>query len=127
VAIVIDVTHETDTIGVDAKRINAHPFGSGPVIERGSILNPKVSERLIAVAEAESIPYTLMASARSTGTDADVIHFSRDGIATGGIALALRYMHSSVEMVQLGDVASCAKLLAAFAQQLTPESDFSRG
>jgi putative aminopeptidase FrvX len=127
VAIVIDVTHETDTIGVDPKRINAHPFGSGPVIERGSILNPKVSEALIEVAEANDIPYTLMASARSTGTDADVIHFSRNGVVTGGIGLALRYMHSSVEMVQLDDVANCAKLLAAFAQQLTPESDFSRG
>src|SRR5436190_4149672 len=127
VAIVIDVTHETDTLGVDPKRINAHPFGPGPVIERGTTLNPKVSEQLIEVAEVEGIPYTLMASARATGTDADVIHFSRNGVVTGGIGLALRYMHSAVEMVQLDDVANCAKLLAAFAQQLTPESDFSRG
>jgi putative aminopeptidase FrvX len=127
VAIVVDVTHETDTLGVDPKRINAHPFGSGPVIERGTILNPKVSELLIEVAEAEGIPYTLMASSRGTGTDADVIHFSRSGVVTGGIGLALRYMHSSVEMVQLDDVANCAKLLAAFAQRLTSDSDFSRG
>ena len=126
VAIVVDVTHETDTLGVDPKRINAHPFGSGPVIERGSILNPKVSELMLEVAEAEGIPYTLMASARATGTDADVIHFSRSGVATGGIGLALRYMHSAVEMVQLDDVANCAKLIAAFAQRLTADSDFSR-
>jgi putative aminopeptidase FrvX len=127
VAIVIDVTHETDTLGVDVKRINAHPFGSGVVIERGTILNPKVSELLIEVAEAEDIPHTLMASARATGTDADVIHFSRNGVATGGIGLPLRYMHSAVEMVQLDDVANCAKLLAAFAQRLAADSDFSRG
>jgi putative aminopeptidase FrvX len=126
VAIVVDVTHETDTLGLDPKRINTHPFGSGPVIERGTILNPKVSELLIEVAEAEGIPYTLMASSRATGTDADVIHFSRSGVVTGGIGLALRYMHSSVEMVQLDDVANCAKLLAAFAQRLTADSDFSR-
>jgi endoglucanase len=127
VAIVIDVTHETDTLGVDPKRINTHVFGSGPVIERGTILNPNVSELLIEVAEAEQIPYTLMASARATGTDADVIHFSRNGIVTGGIGLPLRYMHSAVEMVQLDDVVNCAKLLAAFAQRLTADSDFSRG
>ena len=126
VAIVIDVTHETDTIGVDPKRINAHPFGSGPVIERGTILNPKVSELLIEIAEAEDIAYTLMASARATGTDADVIHFSRSGVVTGGLGLPLRYMHSAVEMVQLDDVANCAKLLAAFAQRLTIDSDFTR-
>jgi endoglucanase len=126
-AIVVDVTHETDTLGVDPKRINAHPFGSGAVIERGSILNPKVSELMLEVADAEAIPYTMMASARSTGTDADVIHFSRNGVVTGGIGLPLRYMHSAVEMVQLDDVANCAKLLAAFAQRLTADSDFSRG
>jgi putative aminopeptidase FrvX len=126
VAIVVDVTHETDTLGVDPKRINTHTFGSGAVIERGAILNPKVSELLLDVADAEGIPYTMMASARGTGTDADVIHFSRGGVVTGGIGLPLRYMHSAVEMVQLDDVANCAKLLAAFAQRLTSESDFSR-
>jgi putative aminopeptidase FrvX len=127
VAIVVDVTHETDTLGVDPKRINVHTFGSGPVIERGAILNPKVSELLLEAAEAEGIPYTMMASARGTGTDADDIHFSRNGVVTGGIGLPLRYMHSAVEMVQLDDVANCAKLLAAFAHRLTAESDFSRG
>jgi endoglucanase len=127
VAIVVDVTHETDTPGVDPRRINTHTFGSGPVIERGTILNPKVSELLLDVAGAEGIPYTMMASARGTGTDADVIHFSRSGVVTGGIGLPLRYMHTAVEMVQLDDVANCAKLLAAFAQRLTADSDFSRG
>jgi putative aminopeptidase FrvX len=127
VAIVVDVTHETDTLGVDPKRINAHPFGSGPVIERGTILNPNVSELMLEVAEAEAIPHTLMASARGTGTDADVIHFSRSGVVTGGVGLPLRYMHSAVEMVQLDDVANCAKLIAAFARRLTADSDFSRG
>jgi len=126
VAIVVDVTHETESLGVDPRRINAHAFGSGPVIERGTILNPKVSELLIETAEAQDIPYTLMASARATGTDADVIHFSRDGVVTGGIALPLRYMHSPVEMVQLDDVANCAKLLAAFAQRLESDTQFSR-
>jgi putative aminopeptidase FrvX len=127
VAIVIDVTHETDTLGVDPRRINAHAFGSGPVIERGTILHPQVSELMLEAAEAESIPYTLMASARGTGTDADVIHFSRNGIVTGGLGLALRYMHSSVEMVQLDDVENCAKLLAAFAQRLSADTQFTRG
>ncbi|MGZ3443613.1 MAG: M28 family peptidase, partial [Polyangia bacterium] len=83
-AIVIDVTHETDTLGVDPRRINVHTFGSGPVIERGTILNPKVSELMLETADAEGIPYTLMASSRATGTDADVIHFSRNGVVTGG-------------------------------------------
>ena len=39
-AIVVDVTHETGSPGVEVNEIGKHEFGSGPVIERGSILNP---------------------------------------------------------------------------------------
>jgi endoglucanase len=126
VAIVVDVTHETDAPGVDPKELGAHAFGSGPVIERGSIINPKVSDLLVEAGEADGIPFTLSASAARTGTDADVIHFSRGGIPTGGIGLPLRYMHSTVEMVQLSDVTDAARLIASFAQRLTADVDFSR-
>ena len=78
VAIVVDVTHATDAPGVDAKGIGAHPFGSGPVIERGAILNPKVFELLLEVAEAEGIPYTLDGvGARDRAPTPTSIHFSR--------------------------------------------------
>jgi putative aminopeptidase FrvX len=127
IAIVVDVTHETDTPGVDPKQLGVHTFGSGPVIERGTILHPRVYDLLVEAADAESIPYTTMASAARTGTDADAIHLTRGGIVTGGIGLALRYMHSAVEIVQLDDVANCAKLIAAFAMRLTADTDLSRG
>jgi putative aminopeptidase FrvX len=127
IAIVVDVTHETDAPGVDPKQLGVHTFGSGPVIERGTILHPRVYDLLVEAADAESIPYTTMASAARTGTDADAIHLTRGGIVTGGIGLALRYMHSAVEIVQLDDVANCAKLIAAFAMRLTADTDLSRG
>jgi putative aminopeptidase FrvX len=126
VAIVVDVTHETDAPGVEVKELGAHAFGSGPVIERGAIINPRVSDLLVEAAEAEGIPFTLSASAAHTGTDADAIHLSRGGVPTCTIGLPLRYMHSSVEMVQLDDVANAAKLIAAFAQRLSAGADFSR-
>ena len=37
------------------------------------------------------------------------------------VSIPLRYMHSSVEMVDLADVEAAAKLLAAFAQRLGPD------
>jgi putative aminopeptidase FrvX len=126
VAIVVDVTHETDAPGVEVKELGAHAFGSGPVIERGTIIHPRVSELLVEAAEAEGIPFTLSASAARTGTDADAIHLSRGGVPTCTIGLPLRYMHSSVEMIQLDDVANAAKLIAAFAQRLTADADLSR-
>ncbi len=126
VAIVVDVTHETSAPGIEVNEIGKHEFGSGPVIERGSVLNPAVYELLQEAAEREGIPFTVQASARSTGTDADAIHLSRAGVPTGGVSVALRYMHSPVEMVQLDDVDACARLIAAFAQSLSAETSFAR-
>ncbi len=80
-AIVVDVTHATDAPGIDESEIGKHHFGSGPVIERGSNLHPVVTELLLETAEAEGIPFTAAASARSTGTDADAMHLSRGGRA----------------------------------------------
>ena len=126
VAIVVDVTFATDAPGIEAKTLGEAPFGSGPAIGRGSTLHPAVYERLVGAAEAASIPYTVSPSARYTGTDADAIHLTRAGIATGVVSIPLRYMHSPVEMVQLDDVAHVAKLVAEFAKGLEPGTSFRR-
>ena len=126
VAIVVDVCHATDAPGVDPKELGEHKLGSGPVIERGAILNPAVFELLHEVCEADDIPFTVAASGRGTGTDADVVHISRGGIPTTVIGIPLRYMHSPVEMVQVDDVLNCAKLVAAFAQRLVAGTSFGR-
>jgi putative aminopeptidase FrvX len=126
VAIAVDVTHATDAPGIDKKENGDHALGSGPVIGRGSTLNPKVTAMLIEAAEAEGIDHTLEASGRRTGTDADAIQIARAGIATGLVSIPLRYMHSSVEMVQLSDVEAVVDLLVAFARRLGPDHDFTR-
>ena len=126
VAIVVDVTFATDQPGVDAKELGKHELGSGPVIGRGSTLDPQVFELLHAAGEESGIPFTIAASARYTGTDADAFHISRGGIPTGVVSIPLRYMHSPVEMVQLEDVENAARLIAAFAQKLTSDLDFRR-
>jgi putative aminopeptidase FrvX len=126
VAIAVDVTFETSPPGHDEKELGRHRFGSGPVLTRGSTLDPQVYELLHETAEAEGIPFTVTASARATGTDADVFHIARAGIPTSVVSVPLRYMHSPVELVQLDDVANAAKLIAAFAKRLTADLDFRR-
>ena len=96
------------------------------MIGRGSTLDPVVFELLHETAEKEGIPFTVAASARTTGTDADAIHLAAAGIPTGIVSIPLRYMHSPVEMVELEDVHNTARLLAAFAQALKPDTDFRR-
>jgi putative aminopeptidase FrvX len=124
-AIAVDVTFETKPPGHDEREVGRHHFGSGPVITRGSTLDPAVFELLHDTAEAEGIACTVSASARATWTDADAFHVSRGGIPSGLVSVPLRYMHSPVELVQLDDVANAARLIAAFAQRLT-DTDFRR-
>jgi putative aminopeptidase FrvX len=124
-AIVIDVTHATDAPGIDVKEAGKHELGSGPVISRGSNLSAGLFELLHDTAEAEQIPFTVEASARATGTDADAVHISRGGVPTGLVSIPIRYMHSPVELVQLDDVHACARLIAAAALRLAPDSVFA--
>jgi putative aminopeptidase FrvX len=124
-AIVVDVTHATDTPGAEAKRSGKHALGSGPVLGRGSTLNHGLFELLASTAEQEKIAFTIEASARATGTDADAVHVSRSGVPTALVSVPLRYMHSPVELVQLSDVRAAARLIAAAALRLDAASTFT--
>src|SRR5690349_3492871 len=125
-AIAVDVTFATDQPGLSEQELGKHRFGSGPVLTRGSTLDPTLFDLLYDTAEAEGIPFTVEASARGTGTDADALHISRAGIPTAVISVPLRYMHSPVEMVQLSDVEAAASLIAKFALKLPADVDFRR-
>ena len=126
VAIAVDVTFATDQPGLSEQELGRHRFGGGPVLTRGSTLDPLVFELLHDAAEAEGIPFSVSASARATGTDADAFHIARAGIPSSVVSVPLRYMHSSVEMMQLDDIENTAKLIAAFAMRLAPDTDFRR-
>jgi putative aminopeptidase FrvX len=125
-AVAVDVTHASDAPGVDEKQLGTHPLGSGPAIGRGSTLSPKVFELLVETAEEAEIDHTIAASGRGTSTDADAIQISRSGIPTGLVSIPLRYMHSPVEMVDLGDLEAAVELIAAFAARLEDGVDLSR-
>lgn len=122
-AIVVDVTHATDTPAVEKKKAGDIALGGGVVLSRGAAVNPKVFDLLVAAADAEQIPYTLHAAPRDTGTDADAIATAHRGVATGLVSVPIRYMHSPNELVALADLHRAALLLAAFARRLTPDAN----
>ncbi|MDQ8043994.1 MAG: M42 family peptidase [Solirubrobacteraceae bacterium] len=126
IAIVIDVTHATDSPGIEEKELGSHPLGSGPVIERGANLHPAISDLLIETAEAEGIEYTIAVATRGSGTDADAVHLSRGGVATGLVSIPLRYMHSPVETIDLRDVEAVVALVTAFALKVPADFDVRR-
>lgn len=123
-AIVVDVTHATDYPGAEKKRQGDIRLGGGPVLTRGSAANPVVFEMLVEAAEAEGIPYEVQAAPRHTSTDADAIYTAHTGIATGLVSVPNRYMHSPNEMVAIEDLERAARLLAAFARRVGPDTDF---
>jgi putative aminopeptidase FrvX len=125
-AIAVDVTFATDQPGIELGPITKHPLGSGPVIGRGSLLHPRVSELLYDTAEEQDLPFTVESLGRQTGTDADAVHATRTGIPTGLVSVPLRYMHSPVELVSLADIQVAAELIAAFARRLEPGMSFER-
>jgi endoglucanase len=124
VAIVVDVTHATDYPGVDKRRHGDYRLGGGPVLSRGASVSELVFELLAATAEAEGIPYSIEAASRDTRTDAEAIYNAHRGVATALVSVPNRYMHSPNEMIALEDLDRTARLLAAFARRLTPDTDF---
>jgi putative aminopeptidase FrvX len=126
VALAIDVTGATDVPEGDPKLDGEATLGAGPIINRGSTISPKVFELLVAAAEDEGISYAVNVSAGDTHTDMDAAYASRTGVATGLISLAIRYLHTPGEVVSLDDVEAAIRLVAAFAQRLEPELDFTR-
>jgi putative aminopeptidase FrvX len=125
VGIAVDVCHATDTPGNDKKQLGEIKLGGGPVLFRGPNINPRVFEELEAAARRAAIPYQVRGVPKATGTDANVIQISREGVATGLVGIPNRYMHSPVEVVHLDDLTNAAQLLAEFCAGISATTDLT--
>lgn len=125
VGIAVDVCHATDTPGNDKKKLGEIKIGGGPVLFRGPNVNPRVLERLQSTAAQREIAVQVRGAPRATGTDANAMQLSRDGVATGLIGIPNRYMHSPVELVSLEDLDRAARLLADFCAGVTADVDWT--
>ena len=123
-AVAFDVTHATDSPGISSAEHGQVKMGEGPAITHGTSTHPQVMQRLMQVAEAEDIPLQHEPSGRRTGTDTDSIFKSRSGVPSGLVSVPLRYMHSTVEVVDTEDIEKCVRLLTAFARSLDVEDAF---
>jgi endoglucanase len=124
VALCLDVTHATDTPGIEKAKHGAVTLGGGPSITHGTCCHPNVIQRLLKVAAKETIPIQHESSSRYSGTDTDDIFCVREGVPSALISLPLRYMHSVVETVDLKDVEKVIALMTAFALSLKPTDAF---
>ena len=125
VAIVTDVTHDTSTPMIDAKKEGDVKIGKGPVISYAPAVQNNLREKIINTAEKNKIPFQRAASSRYTGTDTDAFAYSNGGVPSALISLPLRYMHTTVEMVQKDDVENVIKLIYETLKNIKADESFS--
>lgn len=124
VAIVTDVTHDTQSPMYDKKTSGDTTAGKGPAITYGPAVQNNVRDMIIEVAEKNKIDFQRLAASRSTGTDTDAFAYSDIGVASALISLPLKYMHTTVEMVHKDDVENVIKLIYETVCQIKAGQDF---
>ena len=124
-AIVTDVTHDTSTPMIEAKKQGDAKIGKGPVITYAPAVQNNLREKIISIAEKNKIPYQRLASSRYTGTDTDAFAYSNGGVPSALISLPLRYMHTTVEMVQKDDVENVIRLIYETLKNIKSNESFS--
>ncbi|MEA5059480.1 MAG: M20/M25/M40 family metallo-hydrolase [Candidatus Pelethousia sp.] len=98
------------------------PFRTYPledvILCRSASLHQGLFGLLEDAAKAAGISYQVEASMAASGTDAWDMAVQAGGVATGLLSVPLRYMHTGVEVVDLGTLAELEKLLACFLRGL---------
>ena len=125
IAIVTDVTHDTSTPMIEAKKQGDAKIGKGPVITYAPAVQNNLREKILRIAEKNKIPYQRLASSRYTGTDTDAFAYSNGGVPSALISLPLRYMHTTVEMVQKEDVENVIRLIYETLKNIKSNESFS--
>jgi putative aminopeptidase FrvX len=111
VAIVTDVTHDTQTPMMDKIKSGDVACGSGPVVTYGPAVHNKLLDHIINTAEKEKIAIQRASASRSTGTDTDAFAYGNAGVPSALISLPLRYMHTTVETIAQSDMENVIKLI----------------
>ena len=119
VGIALDVTVAGDVPGVKEFEASVK-MGKGPVLtvaDHGLITLPKVMRLLLDTAEENRIAYQLETGLPGA-TDAAKMSLTRQGVPSGTISVATRYIHSPAGILSLKDAENSAKLTAAVIEKI---------
>ncbi|MBN1642801.1 MAG: M42 family metallopeptidase [Anaerolineae bacterium] len=93
---------------------DAIELDKGPALAIGPNIHPALFAGLKKVAEAFEIPVQVEVAPRGTGTDANAMQITRDGIPTALLSIPLRNMHTPIETLAVKDVVRTGRLMAQF-------------
>lgn len=125
IAIITDVTHDTQTPMINKMVEGDITCGKGPSLAYGPAIHNKLLHHVEEVAEKNKIPVQWRALSRSTGTDTDSFAYANDGCPSVLISMPLRYMHTTVEMIHKSDIESTIQLMYETLLTLTPQTNLS--
>lgn len=110
-AIAVDVSFGNSP---DVSPTKCGKLGGGAMIGISPVLNRKVTDRILKLAEENKVRHQYEVMGGTTGTDADVITVSKDGIPCGLVSIPLRNMHTPAEVIDLSDLETVCDILEAY-------------
>lgn len=114
-AIALDVTWAR---GPGLPEYKTFPPGEGPTNGWGPSIHPKLFELIQKAADRMDLPIAREILPGRSGTDADALQLSGEGIPTGLISIPIQYMHSPLEVVHVKDILRTGRLLIEVAMLL---------
>lgn len=110
-AIAVDVSFASAP-GVSGEKNAA--LGGGAMIGYAPSLDYEMSRKLSDIAAKKDIPHQSEIMGGKTGTNCDEIQVAGKGVKTALISVPLRNMHTAVEVCDLEDIESTARLMAEY-------------
>ena len=123
-AIVVDVTYASD-INYRENLSNPVSIGKGPAVTRGGTINDRLEQIVFKAAKKLDIPLQPEIACHRTYTDLDDMFYRQEGIPSYLISIPLRYMHSAVEVCDLGDVEQIIELLTQIIMDIEENETFN--
>lgn len=110
-AIVVDVSFATQP-GISGDKCGE--MSKGPMIGTAPILDREMFAKLKEIANNENIPYQTEVMNGTTGTNADAVTITGNGIRTALVSIPLRNMHTQAEIIDMEDIEKSAQLIAKY-------------
>lgn len=114
VCICIDVTHATDYPTMNVISDGDIKLGEGSVLAKGPDIFLPLFHILEETAISHKITYQVEVSPYPTGTDANVVQLSGEGVKTAVVSIPCRYMHTPYEVCSKNDIESAIKIISEF-------------
>lgn len=119
VAISLDVTQTGDEVKGERHEVRLGGGAAIKIMDTGHVVPPHIRDWMIGTAEASGIAYQREILTLGT-TDSAGIQVARSGVPSGCISIPCRFVHTTSETVEMGDVEACVQLLVKLLSQPLP-------